>query len=118
MNRSRAVGSLVPARVVAAVAAGLRCARNLVARTAVPAPAPVQRKAIALIFVAVLSEPLMVLDRLRLRLLSAGGEGGQPVDVLACGLGRRRRRLLRTRRISFLLAHRIGLLLTGRIGLL
>src|SRR5450432_1798170 len=84
-------------------------------RTAVPAPAPVQRKAIALAFVAVLGEPLRVLDRLRLRLLSAGDEGRQPVDV---AVDRRSGGLMLTRRISLLLAWLIGLLIARRMGLL
>src|SRR6202011_1053993 len=102
----------------AVAAPAWRGALNLVTGTAVPAPAPVQRKAIALIFVSVLSVPLMILARLGLRLLSAGDEGRQPIDV-AHTLGRRRSPLLLlTRRISLLLAHRIGLLLARRIGLL
>jgi hypothetical protein len=78
----------------------------------VPTPAPVQREAIALIFVAV-SEPLMVLTRLGLRLVAAGDEGRQPVDV-ALGRGSRR---LRARRVGRLLADRVSLLLAHRIGL-
>src|SRR5712672_237124 len=79
-----------------------------------PAPAPMQRKAIALIFVTVLSVTLMVLPRLDLRLLPAGDEGGEPVDVAL----RRVRGMLRTRRVGLLLAHRIGLRLTRLISLL
>src|ERR1700716_2508453 len=74
-----------------------------------------QREAIALIFVAVLPERLIVLSRLGLRLLSAGDEGWKPIDVAGI-FGGGGGRMLHTRRISLLLTRRMGLLLACRIS--
>src|SRR5262245_34314621 len=69
-----------------------------------------QRETVALIVVSVRWVPLLA--RHGLRLVAAGDEGREPVDVgsgfaLLCGL-------LRTRRIGGLLARRIGLRVTGQ----
>src|SRR5690348_14529422 len=101
-----AISSVVSVGVVAvAGAAVLWCAPHIVARTPMPAPAPMQREAVALIVVPVRSMALMALRRLHLA--SAGDEGREPIDLgSAFAL---RRRLLGTLRIDRLLARGIGL---------
>src|SRR5215467_6755404 len=91
------------ARVVALLAAGT--ALIIVARTAMAAPPAMQREAVGLIVVTVLAEALLGRLRLDLRLLAAGDEGWQPVDV--AGIVRLLLRLLLRERLG--VARQIGL---------
>src|SRR5262245_53673863 len=85
-------------------------ARIVVPRTAMAAPAAMQRETIALAVVAVRSVAL-----LRLTLLSAGDEGGKAVDIAALG---RSATLMRPRLRLRLIALREGLCVARNVGLL
>ena len=83
-----------------------------------PASAAVQRKAIGLVVVAVLA---LLGARMRLRLLPAGDEGRQPLDVAFAGcIARLRARLVRLRLLvlgeRLRVARYIGLRLARTIG--
>src|SRR5262249_58641622 len=95
------------ARVVALLAAGT--ALIIVARTAMAAPPAMQREAVGLIVVTVLAEALLGRLRLDLRLLAAGDEGWQPVDVAGIV------RLLLTILLRLVLRERLGV--ARQIGL-
>jgi hypothetical protein len=74
---------LLALRAVVAIV-GARSALEIAARATVAAPSPVQREAVTLVVVAVLIEPLIAgLRLLGRRLLAAGNERWQPIDVAA-----------------------------------
>ena len=103
---------LVRAVVTVVVA---RSALEIIARAAVATPPPMQREAVTLVVVAVLIEPLIAgLRLLGRRLLRAGDERRQPIDVVAALL---HARLIRALHNGLMLRLMLWLMLLLREGL-
>ena len=106
------------ARAVVAIVV-TRSALVIVARATVASPSPMQREPVTLVVVAVLIEPLMVgLRLLARRLLAAGNERRQPVDVAAAVMCARLARALHDDlmlRLMLLLRERLRI--AGQVGL-